>query len=59
MREIGQSATKTAAEVMADKEYSVIGHYAEVLDILPIPSKDLVASASFDGNMCTWSMTTM
>ena len=59
MHWIKQTESKTAEEIKGDKEGNIIGHSGFIMDLLPIPDKDLIATASLDSNICTWSMTTM
>lgn len=67
----GVDATIHAYDVISMKEKGVaedtsggdpdnkIRHSQTILDLLPIPDMQLIASASLDTNMCLWNMHTL
>ena len=54
MKEISRKETKKDEDFGLNK--SNICHKGEILDLLPIPDMQLIATASLDSNMCLWNM---
>ena len=55
MKEISFNTTRKEE----DKEKFDVKHTDTILDLLPIPEMQRIASASMDTNMCIWDMNTM
>jgi WD40 repeat protein len=55
MKEISFNTTRKED----DKEKVDVKHTETILDLLPIPEMQRIASASMDTNMCIWDMNTM
>ena len=57
MKEITKKETKKDDDTMLNK--SEICHRKPIMDLLPIPDMQYIATASLDGNMCLWNMETL
>lgn len=54
--EIGKSDIETHTTSKDEKE---VVHEDTILDLLPIPDMNLIATASMDSNICLWTMDTL
>ena len=57
MKEITRKETKKDDDAMLSK--SEVVHTKPIMDLLPIPDMQRIATASLDGNMCLWNIETL